>query len=425
MSHGWDNNLLLNILIVVSGPLIMQLLVQDRIKRSKKLYAFVFALIMTVDQILCMSFPFNFTSEFRFDLRAVPMVLGVFYGGYGMGLFLFVTFAIYRLIIGGPMQYLAVVVFALMVGTAAMFKGKYSRASQQAKLWLAMVPMTVGIVLSDVIIHQHVRGKISIDFTLDLYSVLNFVVLFVTISIIEYTNENLKIREEVNRTEKYHVLGGLAASIAHEIRNPMTVARGFLQLTAESKDVSFQHKSYLQTALGELDRAHSIIDEYLSFAKPRVDLQEQTDVRLQIQHVVDVLRPYATLNNVIISHSVEDPLYVFCEPQKFAQVLINICKNGIEAMPTGGMLTIVASCRKARVSIDIMDTGVGMTDEELQRLGDPFYSTKANGTGLGLMTSYRIFEALNGKIEVYSERGKGTTFSLKMPFHEKRDGLLT
>ena len=403
----------------------MQLLVQDRINRSKKLYPVVFALLMTVDQILCMSFPFNFTSEFRFDLRAIPMILGVFYGGYGTGLLMFVAFAIYRLLIGGPMRYLALVVFALMLGAAGMVRRKYNTASQPTKLWLAMVPMAVGVVLSDLIIHQHVADKISINFTLVFYSILNFVTLFVTISIIEYTNENLKIREEVNRTEKYHVLGELAASIAHEIRNPMTVARGFLQLTAESKDVAFQQKSYLQTALGELDRAHSIIDEYLTFAKPRVDLQEPTDVRLQIQHVVDVLRPYATLNNVIISPSVEGSLCVMCEPQKFTQVLINICKNGIEAMPTGGMLTIVTSCRKARVSIDIMDTGIGMTDEQLQRLGDPFYSTKANGTGLGLMTSYRIFEALNGKIEVYSERGKGTTFSLQMPLYEKHAGLLT
>lgn len=415
MIFGDASRILLNIVIALSGALILQLLVRDKSKRSVTLNRAVFGLIMAVDLVLCMSFPFNFASDFRLDLRTIPMLVGILYSDYGVGLFLFVVFAVSRLTMWGGMPWTAILVFGSAMAVAVVLKATYRTSSQTRKLLLASIPMTIAVVASDIIIHASVLNSDYLDSVLGIYSIVNFVVLWVTIALIEYAYENFRVREEIHRAEKYHVMGELAASIAHEIRNPMTVARGFLQLAEESHDTTILTKTYLHTAIEELDRAHLIISEYLAFAKPSLENLTVVDASDQLQHAVDVLRPYASLHNVSILHTVEPNLTVLGSPQKLAQLLINICKNGIEAMPQGGDLVLEARQVNGCVEIAISDTGIGMTGDELQRLGNPFYSTKANGTGLGLMTSYRICHAMNGHIKVDSQRGKGTSFLVSIP----------
>ena len=269
------------------------------------------------------------------------------------------------------------------------------------------------------------RGHIpqdSLDFAV--YAVVNFITLWVSILIMEYSSDKYRMQQEIQYTEKYRLIAELSASIAHEIRNPMTVARGFLQLIQRSTDVP-PEPEYVSTAIRELDRAHEIIEQYLSLARPDKEEAVFLEPDKQVQYAVEVLRPYATMRNVSIDYASNGCAgRILANPQKFIQMLVNIAKNGIEAMPQGGKLEITQYCEEPCVVIQISDTGLGMTQDVLSRLGEPYYSTKTGGTGLGLMTSYRICQTMQGKITVTSELGKGSQFTIRIPLSESRQPIL-
>ncbi|WP_047154790.1 ATP-binding protein, partial [Aneurinibacillus tyrosinisolvens] len=246
------------------------------------------------------------------------------------------------------------------------------------------------------------------------YYLINIVTICLVIYLMEKSIENSKIRVEIQRVEKMNVVGELTASIAHEIRNPMTASRGFMQLVKEQvKDEKTQ--SYIHMAISEMDRAQGVITEYLSFAKPEMEEKEIIDVCTHIEHVLSILSPYAALHNVEIQTTSQPFMFIKANPGRLTQCLVNLIKNGIEASSGNGKVEIGTEKRDENIVIKIVDNGVGMDEEQVKRLGTPFYSTKEKGTGLGLMVCYRIIEMKKGKIEVESEKGKGTSFSIILP----------
>ncbi|MFC3885025.1 ATP-binding protein [Bacillus songklensis] len=227
-----------------------------------------------------------------------------------------------------------------------------------------------------------------------------------------------RYHQEIQRTERLHSIGQLAASIAHEIRNPLTVVRGFLQLFQEKPSFTENEREYLRQMILEVDHTQAIISDFLSLAKPDVYHVEMLDLKQQIQQIIDLLSSYALLNNIKFQTALEDSLYVKTNMIELKQVLINLIKNAIEAMDAieeEGTITINSKQNDKFVIIDVIDTGIGMTEEEMKRLGTPFYSLKDRGTGIGLMVCYNIVEKNKGKIEVKSTKGKGTQFSVFIP----------
>ncbi|HWO96749.1 MAG TPA: ATP-binding protein [Bacillus sp. (in: firmicutes)] len=223
---------------------------------------------------------------------------------------------------------------------------------------------------------------------------------------------------EIQRTERLHSVGQLAASIAHEIRNPLTVVRGFLQLFQEKPSFTESEKEYLRQMILEVDHTQAIISDFLSLAKPDIYHIEMLDLKQQIEQVIDLLSSYALLNNIEFHTTLEDSLHIRANTIELKQVLINLMKNAIEAMDAmekEGTITVNSRQDDRFVIIDIADTGVGMTPKEMKRLGTPFYSLKDRGTGIGLMVCYNIIEKYKGKIEVKSTKGKGTKFSVFIP----------
>lgn len=247
-----------------------------------------------------------------------------------------------------------------------------------------------------------------------MYCLLHVLAMWMAIYIIEMMRENLILWKEIERAEKMYVLGELAASIAHEIRNPMTVIRGFVQLLS-NEETGRTNKSYMKLVMSELDRAESIIEDYLSYARPQIDKKEAIEIGELMKKVMNIVEGFTIMKNVQISCNIQDSLQVIGDAKKLAQVFINFLKNAVEAMPNGGMLQIHCYKKGDAVIIDITDNGVGMDKAEIERLGNPFYSTKEKGTGLGLMVSYRIIETMEGKIQVFSRKGEGTKFSIILP----------
>lgn len=227
----------------------------------------------------------------------------------------------------------------------------------------------------------------------------------------------LKMNKELQRAEKMNAVGQLAASVAHEIRNPMTVVKGFLQIFYAKEHMSEEERTYIKLMIEEMNRAETIINDYLSLAKPDVEQSQKVDGAALANKVIDLMHSYAMMGKGIHFKKNIQQVYLEANNNELKQVLINILKNAIEAMKNGGTITINLYPVKKYGVFEIEDTGIGMTEEEINRLGTAFYSLKEKGTGMGLMVCYQMVEQMKGHIEVQSEKGRGTLFRIFIPLY--------
>jgi two-component system sporulation sensor kinase B len=219
------------------------------------------------------------------------------------------------------------------------------------------------------------------------------------------------MKREIMSSEKLNTLGELAASIAHEVRNPLTVVKGFLQLMQNEE----QKYPYIPLVLSELGRAESIINDYLNFAKPEFKKIEQVDLAELITEVMMLLNPLAIKSDVSLDSFLEKNINMDTDKNQLKQVLVNIIKNAIEATQQDGRVFIKLLVSNNETMIIIKDNGKGMSKEQLERIGTLFYSTKDKGTGLGTTVSLRIIETMNGKVSYASELGIGTEVKVVFP----------
>ncbi|MGM7682357.1 PAS domain S-box protein [Cytobacillus sp. Hm23] len=235
------------------------------------------------------------------------------------------------------------------------------------------------------------------------------------ITIVRDVSERIGMEEHIRKSDTLSVVGQLAAGIAHEIRNPVTALKGFIQLLESSIKENYQ--MYFDVITSEINRIETIITDFLMLAKPKHELFVHKDVSTIVKETIDLLSAQALLHNIEFVTVFEDGLpFMYCEPNRLKQVFINIIKNGIEVMSNGGTITVKTEMRnQSELMIMIRDEGNGMPKEMLSRLGEPFFTTKESGTGLGLMVSYQIIEEHKGSIHVESEQGQGTIFYITLP----------
>lgn len=215
-------------------------------------------------------------------------------------------------------------------------------------------------------------------------------------------------------TEKLAAVGQMAASAAHEIRNPLTTIRGFIQLLRPS----FFDQEHFNLVLEEIDRINLIISEFLILSKPQATCFGEQNL-IQILHdTIALSQPQASMSNVQIEKCFDDPspVFIYGDGNQLKQVFINLFKNSMDAMPGGGTLSVDVHMNVQGEAVAVVsDKGVGMTNEQLGQLGTPFYTTKKDGTGLGLMVTQRILKQHGGSIDIQSTKGKGTTITLRFP----------
>ncbi|WP_404470123.1 PAS domain S-box protein [Sutcliffiella horikoshii] len=267
---------------------------------------------------------------------------------------------------------------------------------------------------------EELSGEVSLDgergTQIIEYSAKKNVIEGLHMTIFRNITEKREMEDQLRKSDTLTVVGELAAGIAHEIRNPMTALKGFIQLLQNSM-IEDQYAMYFDVITSELKRIESIITEFLVLAKPQAISYQRKNATVIMKETLDLLSAQASLENVQFITSIEEGLPdIYCEPNQLKQVFINILKNAIEVMPKGGTVSVgLEKIEGEQVLISIRDEGTGIPEDKLKKLGEPFYTTKERGTGLGLMVSYKIVEEHNGTIEVSSELGKGTTFHIKLP----------
>ncbi len=217
------------------------------------------------------------------------------------------------------------------------------------------------------------------------------------------------LRDEVNRMERLSLVGQLAASITHEIRNPMAVIRGFVQLIQErSPQAQFE---YFRIIMDELDRANSIISDFLSLVQNREIKMELTSLHNCINDLAPLLNADANMRGqTLIMDLCEELPQLMLNNREIKQMLLNIARNGMEAMEEKGVLRISTRYDEKYIYLRIADNGNGIPVEQRKNLFEPFFTTKTRGTGLGLPLCLSIAERHNGRIDVESEENVGTTF---------------
>lgn len=226
--------------------------------------------------------------------------------------------------------------------------------------------------------------------------------------------EKFKTDEIIRQWEKTSLVGQMAAGIAHEIRNPITTLKGFLKLMHMS---GTWNASYFDIMDSEFNRIETIVQELLTFSKPQSSQYRLQDIRELVSQVALLMEPQALFRNIgIILEAEAVPMPVNCIEDQIKQVFINLIKNAIEAMDNSGKIRVRVNKRDDFAVIRVQDEGAGISEENLHKLGQPFYSTKEKGTGLGLMVTGNIIRNNHqGFMDIESKLNVGTTFTIRLP----------
>ncbi|GMO45898.1 MAG: ATP-binding protein [Termitinemataceae bacterium] len=258
--------------------------------------------------------------------------------------------------------------------------------------------------------------------------------------ITEKRSQEVKLR----RVENLANLTNVAAGVAHEIKNPLASISIYIQLSqkllrqqlnriseeGERKSISLEQKThekfnkYLTNVEEEVERLNKIVVDFLFAVRPLEFNLIKSDINEQIKSAIDFFKPEFKQNKIIFTLDLQENIsFILLDKQFFKQILLNLFKNAIEAMPDGGELIVNTFQRDAEVKIDITDTGIGISEDNKAKIFEPYWTTKIKGTGLGLTMVFKIIREHKGDISVKSELGKGTCFEISLPIPQKEKSL--
>ena len=237
------------------------------------------------------------------------------------------------------------------------------------------------------------------------------------------------MEDRIRRQERLATVGSLAAGIAHEIRNPLASLSGSIQVLQNDLELQGDDKRLMDIVVRETDRLNAIITDFLEYARPIDAMTEQIELRPLVDETIMLLKNSKVFDgNIRVVSDIDPRIKLTGNAQRLRQVFWNLLINACQAMPGGGVISVLAEpysrgSDTAGCEIVFADTGPGIAREHLDKIFDPFFTTKTGGTGLGLAIAYRIVEDHQGTITVDSGAGKGTRFILTLPLFEDAPGV--
>lgn len=239
------------------------------------------------------------------------------------------------------------------------------------------------------------------------------------IRLIQDVTEIKKMEDQIIHSEKLAAIGRLAAGIAHEIGNPMTSIFSFVQILRDMEEETFKKES-LDTIYFHINRVSEILKQLSGFSKMPAGEPKECRVNEIIETSLNLIQYDKKAKSITITKDLSPSLpEITIDGNLLSQVVVNLILNAIDAMPNEGTLTARSFMTVQEIVLQISDTGLGISREDMPRIFDPFYTTKEKGTGLGLAVSYNIIKKMNGALTVESEAGKGTVFSITLPVNNK------
>jgi two-component system sensor histidine kinase PilS (NtrC family) len=226
-----------------------------------------------------------------------------------------------------------------------------------------------------------------------------------------------QMEERMRQADRHAAIGRLSANIAHEIRNPLASVSGAIEVLARDIPMDPTRERLVEIVLSESARLNQLISDFLEYARPAPLAPTDVNAAKVLDDVLVLLEHRRLPDNLKIIREYGESLFVRADPQQLRQAVWNLCLNAVQSMPSGGELRVGGGVldgngRPARVQISIADTGSGIGEADLPHIFEPFYSTKPEGSGLGLAMVYRVVQEHGGEIDVRSTPRVGTTFTL-------------
>jgi signal transduction histidine kinase/putative methionine-R-sulfoxide reductase with GAF domain len=226
-----------------------------------------------------------------------------------------------------------------------------------------------------------------------------------------------KTEAQLVRSDKLAALGQLAAGVAHEIRNPLTSINILIHSLTENYPAGSSNREDFKVIAEEINRINEIVDQFLRFAKPAPPLLAKAEVLSIFEETLQLLRPQIEKQQILVQKDFQPLPSILMDREQMKQAILNLLLNAVQAMPKGGRLALKGRVPEGNrwVQLSIQDSGVGIPGEDIDKLFNPFFSTREGGVGLGLSITHRIIDQHDGKIEVESAPGKGTLFTVWLP----------
>ncbi|WP_081810874.1 sensor histidine kinase [Bacillus sp. UNC438CL73TsuS30] len=415
MHFVYINHNVLDNLFYIIVSILMFFVLYDNVRRLKKYKSILLTACMGLPIILCMKFPIYIDQYCVHDLRQIPLFIGTLYGGWPTGAALLIILLVSRFAIYG-FNFLTLIVYVVIFIATAFFSTKFNQVNKKKKLlFSAVITFFLEIITTYMAVMMSDFFKVT-EAYIFYFIILPPVIVFFAVYLLEILMDTIHVRSNMVKLEKMEVVSQLAASISHEVRNPLTVVKGFIELLKDPNLSQEKKEQYIEHVARELNNAETIISDYLAFAKPATEKVEPIFVEREFKNIIDILKPWANMNSVKIKDQLV-PGSVLGNANYFRQCFLNIMKNGVEAMPNGGELEVTTFLNKKDLTIKVSDTGVGMTKEQINRFGEPYYSSKEKGTGLGSMVAVKTIQMMKGKLEIESVPNEGTTITVTFPIY--------
>ncbi|MFH1542816.1 MAG: ATP-binding protein [bacterium] len=240
-------------------------------------------------------------------------------------------------------------------------------------------------------------------------------------AIADLSSENLKLYRSLLQADKLASLGTISAGLAHEIKNPLAALKGMTQVLGDNIDDPEFIKDYQELVDRQINRLNGLVEKMLRIGQKQGLNVSQFDLNRTINEVAELLKVQLRKNNIQLRLELGQLPLVQGDEEQLSQVVMNLMLNAIQAMPTGGAITIKSKVQSpTSLIIEVMDSGQGIPADQLDKIFDPFFTTKDEGTGMGLAVAYRIIKEHNGEIKVESQMKKGTVFSIWLPIKPER-----
>lgn len=377
----------------------------------------VYILGFSFTGVLCMLYPIESLGDTNFDLRMVLILVGAIYFGFVPSFIIFSIISIGRIIIGGEFVLLGLLINVTAFLVPHLLKYNFNPFKKQF-LTRCIGFYSVYFIITNILVYTMVPF-IQVSFLLT-YNTSFFATYLALLLLLEKLKEVNRQVEEATYLQNVHTIGQMAAAFAHEIRNPITTVRGFIQYLSKDdhhKDLS----KFSPLILDELDRTNQVITDYLQLAKPRKPIFEICEVDGVVKDTISMVAPSATFHGIQVLQEFTPNLLMKADAQHVKQCLLNILLNSLEASPPNGIIKVsTGECpKKLFAYISVKDYGVGMTAEELEKVGLLHYTTKSTGTGIGSMVVQRLLREMNGSVEYESVKDEWTKVTIYLPLHTK------